>query len=109
MCSSDLTLSLGFRFIRDESAAPILDTTWRFSEKYSVNMLESYDFRQNSNRLRILFNRWSPDHVWSFGVSIRDAGDDFGIELTLHPSLGGVGAPTAFEDVPGLDPLGAFP
>ena len=59
-----------------------------------MNVLESYDFRQESNRVRILFNRWSPDHVWSFGVSIRDDGEDVGFDLTFHPSIGAEGIAT---------------
>jgi hypothetical protein len=104
----DLWFSLGFRYMRGETAAPIFDSTWRFSPKYSVSLLDSYDVRQGLNQFRLLFNRYSEDHVWSFGVSVRNNGEDFGIELTVRPTLGGETGPMPFDDVPDLDPLGAF-
>lgn len=102
-------VGMGYRYLQDEAAAPVVQASWRFSERYELRMVESYDFREDSNFTRVLFRRSSADHAWTFGVSLRD-GDDVGFELDFVPSFGRPAAPgaEAFDREVDLDPLGAF-
>jgi hypothetical protein len=102
-------VALAYRYLKDESAAPLVQAAWRFSERYEVRVTESFNFRDEDNLFRLLFRRFSDDHVWTFGVSLRDA-DDVGFELDFRPAIGGAtGAPpSAFESEVDLDPLGVF-
>jgi hypothetical protein len=110
-----LAVFTGIRYVRHVSAAPIVDLSWRWSEKYGLRFLESYDFRTNENRARLVFRRHGPDHIWVFGVNQR--GDEFGVTLNFEPTIGGGprgelgvgGALSGFNDEPDLDPWGAFP
>ena len=96
--------------VAGESVAPLIDVAWRWSEKYGVRLVESYDFRQAQNRLRVTFRRYSPDHVWVFGVNQR-GGEAPEFQISFEPTLGGPrpGDLSSFNDEPSLDPWGAFP
>lgn len=102
-------VALGYRYLQDEAAAPLVQAGWRFSERYEVRVVESFDFREDRNLARLLFRRTSADHAWTFGVSLRDR-DDVGFELDFRPLLGGLPGPEggAFDSEVDLDPLGAF-
>jgi hypothetical protein len=99
----------GFRYSRGESAAPLVDVSWRWSERYGLTFLESYDLRSNENRVRLLFRRHSPDHVIVFGVSARN--DAFDFQIAFEPVVGAVSGLDieSFNEEPGLDVWGAFP
>ncbi len=104
-----LDLAVAYRYLKDEAVAPLVQASWRWSERYEVRVTESFNFRDDSNFFRILFRRFSQDHVWSFGVSLRDA-DDFGFALDFRPAIGGAtgATPSVFESEVDLDPLGVF-
>jgi hypothetical protein len=103
-----IEVALAYRYLRDEAAAPLVQASWRFSERYEVRVTESFNFRNERNFFRLLFRRFSADHVWTFGASVRD-GDDVGFEIDFRPAIGGaVGEPSAFESEVDLDPLGVF-
>ncbi|MFM8979213.1 MAG: hypothetical protein ACKOSS_01930, partial [Planctomycetia bacterium] len=102
-------VGMGYRYLQDEAAAPLVQALWRFSERYELRVVESFNFREDSNFTRVLFRRSSPDHAWTFGLSLRD-GDDVGFELDFVPSFGRLPDPgaQAFDSEVDLDPLGAF-
>jgi hypothetical protein len=99
----------GFRYARGEAAAPQVDVSWRWSDRYGLTFLESYDVRTQENRMRLLFRRHSPDHVIVFGVSARN--DVFDFQIAFEPVVGGVSGIDiqSFNEEPGLDVWGAFP
>jgi hypothetical protein len=101
-------LAVAYRYLQDEASAPLFQASWRFSEKYSLRVTESFNFRNDDNELKILVRRYSNDHVWTFGIKVDDEGD-FGIELDFRPTIGEVGeTPSVFEDEVELDPTRAF-
>lgn len=102
-------VTLGYRYLQGEAAAPVLQAGWRFSERYEARLVQSYNFREASNFSRLLFRRFSADHVWTFGVSLRDD-DDVGFELDFRPSFGSPSTAEggAFDSEVDLDPLGAM-
>jgi hypothetical protein len=104
-----LDLAVAYRYLKDEAVAPLVQASWRWSERYEVRVTESFNFRDDSNFFRILFRRFSQDHVWSFGVSLRDT-DDVGFALDFRPAIGGAtgATPSVFESEVDLDPLGVF-
>ena len=97
----------GFRYVRGEATAPFIDLSWRWSEKYGFRILEQYDFRNSENRTRFVFGRYSADHAWFFGASLRGT-DDYGIDFRFSPTLGAdrPGTLLMFNDQPPLDPWG---
>jgi hypothetical protein len=54
---------IAYRYLQDEAAAPLFQASWRWSEKYSLRVTESYNFRNDDNELKVLFRRHSNDHV----------------------------------------------
>ena len=104
-----LDLAVAYRYLKDEAAAPLVSASWRWSERYEVRVTESFNFRDERNFFRIIFRRFSQDHIWSFGVSLRDA-DDVGFALDFRPIIGGAtgATPSVFESEVDLDPLGVF-
>jgi hypothetical protein len=104
-----VSVALAYRYLQGEAAAPLLQAAWRWSEKYELRASESYNIRDESNDLRVVLRRFSADHVWSFGVRMRDA-DDFSLVLDFRPAFGGaVGrGGNFFENEIDLDPIGAF-
>jgi len=104
-----LRLFGGLRYVRERSTSFTLDVAWRFSEKYSMRFLEVVDIRDGEDRSRLLFRRYSDDHIIVFGLSVRN-GDDVGVEFSIEPAIGGVSTegPEAFKDEPDPDPWGTF-
>jgi hypothetical protein len=104
-----LAFFTGFRHVRDRSTSITGDVSWRFSEKYALRLLEVLDFDEGENLTRVLFRRYSPDHIWEFGVSVRN-GDDVNLEISLELAIGGrtVEGAEAFKDEPDPNPWGAF-
>lgn len=102
-------VALAYRWLLNEASAPYLQVSWRYSEKYSLRVTESYNFRDESNVFRFLLRRYSDDHVISFGLRIQDS-DDVGFEFDLRPAIGGLigDSGTLFEGEVDLDPTRAF-
>lgn len=105
-----LAFFTGVRYIRSSATAPFVDLAWRWSDKYGVRLLEQYDFRNGENRTRVVFGRYSADHAWYFGVSLRGV-DDVGVEFSFSPTIGtgGPGGRMMFNDQPDLDPWEIYP
>ncbi len=103
------SLFTGIRSVKSRSFSITADLAWRFSEKYGLRLLEVFDWKEGENLTRILFRRYSPDHIIVFGVSVRNQ-DDIGIEFSIEPAIGGrtTEGPEAFKDEPDPNPWGAF-
>ncbi|MDJ0523676.1 MAG: hypothetical protein QNJ90_16520 [Planctomycetota bacterium] len=99
----------GVRYVRERSTSLSLDASWRFSEKYGLRFLEVIDFEDGEDLSRVLFRRYSDDHVIVFGLSVRN-GEDLNLEFSIEPAIGGVSTegPQAFKDEPDPDPWGTF-
>ncbi len=108
-CSDAWAVGAGLRYVRDEAVAPIVDVSWRWSEKYGVRVREQYDFRSDENHLRVVFGRYSKDHAILFGASVR--GEDVGVQLNVVTTVGGGGleARRTFNDEPDPAAWGVFP
>jgi hypothetical protein len=104
-----LTLFGGMRFARGRSNSLTADVGWRFSEKYALRLLETFDWQEGENLTRIVLRRYSPDHIIAFGVSVRNY-DEVNLEFSIEPAIGGrtTEGPQAFKDEPDRNPWGAF-
>jgi hypothetical protein len=99
----------GYEYVRGEAAAPFVDLSWRWSEKYGLRVLEQYDYKNRENRTRIVLGRYSADHTWFVGISLRGT-DDVGFEFNFQPTIGTGGrrGRMVFNDQPSLDRWGLF-
>lgn len=104
----DLSVALGIRYIRDEAVAPVIDLSWRFSEKYGIRVREQYDFKADENYSRIVMGRYSRDHAFFFGVSGRGTELAFQFNFVTTVGHGGLEAGRTFNDQPAPDPWGVF-
>jgi hypothetical protein len=104
----DVAVFAGLRYVRDAAFGPTLDVAWRWSEKYGLRFRETIDFRRGQDTSRLVFRRYSPDHVIEFGGQLRDG--DFEFAGAVEFALGGTTTrdPYAFRDEPNLDPWGSF-
>ncbi|MDF1701674.1 MAG: hypothetical protein P1V36_11010, partial [Planctomycetota bacterium] len=103
------SLFAGHRYVKNESASLTGDASWRFSDRYAVLARATYDFDQGEDNLRLIFRRYSDDHIIVFGFNVRNR-DDFGVEFSFEPAIGGrtTEGPGAFKDFPNTDPWGSF-
>ena len=103
------SLFAGHRYVKDFSASLTGDASWRFSDRYAIQARATYDFDLGEDNLRILFRRYSDDHIIVFGFNVRNR-DDFGVEFSFEPAIGGqtTEGPRSFKDYPDPDPWGAF-
>ncbi|MDA1195166.1 MAG: hypothetical protein O2894_08265, partial [Planctomycetota bacterium] len=103
------SLFAGYRYVKERSTSVTAEASWRFSERYAVQALGVRDFNEGEDLLRVLFRRYSDDHIFVFGFNVRNA-DDFGVEISFEPAIGGrtTEGATAFKDYPNPDPWGAF-
>ena len=101
---------MGHRYVKNRSASITGDASWRFSDRYAVLARGTYDFDAGEDTLRVLFRRYSDDHVIIFGFNVRNR-DDFGVEFTLEPAIGGRSTEDrgTFRAYPDSNPWGAFP
>jgi hypothetical protein len=107
--ADNLAFFTGIRWVQDAYFAPVLDLWWRWSEKYGLRFYESYDFRGDENTMRLVFRRYSLDHVLEFGFTAVDA-DDVSLELSVAPAIGGRPPDwSGLREQPDLDPWRAFP
>jgi hypothetical protein len=99
----------GIRWVRHAYFAPVLDVSWRWSEKYGLRFYESYDFEEDRNTMRLVLRRYSLDHVVEFGFGLQGH-DDFSLELQFSPAIGGrIPSWSGLQEQPDLDPWRAFP
>jgi hypothetical protein len=110
LASRPLSIFGGLRYVRGRSTSVTADASWRFSQRYAVRLREVVDFRDGEDLTRVLFRRYSDDHIIVFGLSLRN-GHDVGLELSFEPAIGGrtTEGPEAFKDEPDLNPWGTFP
>ena len=104
-----LAVFAGYRYVETVSTSISIDVAWRFSEKYALRLLEVIDFREGEDLSRIVFRRYSDDHIIVFGVNVRNRNDvDF--VLNLEAAIGGqtTEGPEAFKERPDPNPWGAF-
>ena len=79
----------GLRYVKDLSLQIFGQANARITEKWGAEFLSTYDFQFGQNLFRIVFRRYSPDHVIEFGVNIRDGNVE--LQFSLEPAVGGVG------------------
>lgn len=103
------SLFAGHRYVKDRSASLTGDASWRFSDRYAVQGRVTYDFDEGEDTVRLLFRRYSDDHVIVFGFNVRNR-DDFGVEFSFEPTVGGGSTEgrEVFREYPSSDPWGAF-
>lgn len=103
------SLFAGHRYVKDRSASLTGDASWRFSDRYAILARATVDFDEGEDSLRLLFRRYSDDHIIVFGFNVRNR-DDFGVEFSFEPAIGGGEADgrEVFRDYPNPDPWGAF-
>ena len=106
---AEASISAAYRWLKDEASAPLLQVSWRYSEKFSVRVTESYNFIDDTNLLRLVLRRTSDDHVLSFGLHLEDDGE-VGFEVDFRPAIGGRGGDsrTLFANEVELDPTRTF-
>jgi hypothetical protein len=100
----------GYRYIESTSTSITADISWRFSEKYAVRLLEVVDFGEGEDLTRIVFRRYSDDHVIIFGANVRNR-EEVDFILKLETTLGGGGSSDrmrAFQDRTDPNAWGAF-
>ncbi|MFV1960085.1 MAG: hypothetical protein ACC662_11810, partial [Planctomycetota bacterium] len=104
----NLTAMTGVTYVRNESIGPLVDVSWRFSRKYGVRLREAYDFREREHWTKLVFGRYSPDHAFLFGVSLR--GTEYALQFNFLTTLGPAGLMEgrSFNDEPDPDPWSLF-
>ena len=100
---------VGYRYVKSRSTSISADLAWRFSDKYAVRLLEVVDFREGEDLTRLVFRRYSDDHIVVFGVNVRNR-EDVDFIISLEAAIGGhtTEGPRAFKDRPDPNPWGAF-
>ncbi len=89
--SSSVELAAGVRYVHDESMAPWLALYGRWAEKWGFRMSGLFDTERNaSNRLRASVFRFSEDHLFEVGLTLRNDWKDTGIFVNFAPAIGGV-------------------
>jgi hypothetical protein len=86
----DLFLGVGVRQVRDELLAPWANVYWRWAEKWALSasgMQDIHDGDISYYQARVL--RFSPDHVLTFGLNVKDDGSDIGVFFDFTPAIGG--------------------
>ncbi len=107
--SEDLVAVSGVRYIRGEAVAPVVDVSWRWSEKYGIRVRELYNVTRDENFARIVLGRYSQDHALFAGVSQRADHVDFQFNFQTTVGGGGLEAERTFNDEPSPQPFGVFP
>jgi len=88
--NEDLDLSAGIRHVHAEDLAPWFDGYWRWNEKWGVRLEALKDFeRARADSLRLVLLRFSPDHIFDFGITVRHGGNDLGVVFDVLPAIGG--------------------
>jgi hypothetical protein len=100
----DLRAAAGVRFVQDETLGPWAELYWRYSEKWALRTSGFYDFEKSaSQRYRISVLRFSDDHFFELGVTVRDGWDDLSIVFNFLPAIGGVPLTDPFDLNDNLD------
>jgi hypothetical protein len=88
--TDDLWVAAGVSQVRDEVLAPWVDAYWRWSPKWAARLGVLYDLEDADVRTyRLTFLRFSADHVFQFGLTVSDAGEDVGLFVDFLPAVDG--------------------
>jgi hypothetical protein len=102
--SLDLHVSGGIRYVRDETFGPITEVYWRYAPKWGFRSSLFVDFERSADpRFKLSLYRYSEDHFFEVGATIRDGGDDVSFVFNFLPAIGGIPISEPFDPRSDLD------
>lgn len=93
----DLQTAAGFRLVNDQVLAPWYDAYWHWNEKWGIHVsgIHNLEWAPTSS-IKAALLRFSSDHVFEIGVSLRNS-DDLGIFVNFQPAIGGSPVDSPFD------------
>jgi hypothetical protein len=94
----DFSIAGGIRHVNDDATSLWADAYLRWTDKWGGRLSWVRDIEsKQTNRVQFSILRYSPDHLWELGASVRDDGEDIGLFLDFVPAIGGVPTSRPFD------------
>ncbi len=99
-----ISAAIGVRHVQGEVLAPWGEVFGKWNEKWGArfNAIRDFDSSVRWN-CRLSLMRFSDDHLFEIGASVRDNGEDVGIFVSFHPAIGGQPLTSPFDPREAID------
>ncbi len=96
--------AVGVRHVKQEVLAPWFDVYGRWNEKWGARLSAIRDFDSSHGAdFRLGMLRFSEDHDFGFGITVKDDGRDVGVFFAFHPAIGGEPLSSPFDPREAVD------